>query len=119
MEVEEPSFWQQEWFWNLMKQLAAGLFVLLLILGVLRPILRSLANAGKAREVDTLGPAGEISADLEGLEGADVADDKVTSAGLIAASWRRPTKVSTTSSMRSGAWLRKIRRRWRKRCGNG
>jgi flagellar M-ring protein FliF len=81
VEVEEPSFWQQEWFWNLMKQLAAGLFVLLLILGVLRPILRSLANAGKAREVDTLGPAGEISADLEGLEGADVADDKVTLGG--------------------------------------
>jgi flagellar M-ring protein FliF len=61
-----------------MKQLMAGLFVLLLILGVLRPILRSLADAGKGREVATLGPAGEISADLEGLDGAGVADDKVT-----------------------------------------
>jgi flagellar M-ring protein FliF len=80
-EVEETSFWQESWFWDLMKQLMAGLFVLLLILGVLRPILRSLADAGKGREVATLGPAGEISADLEGLEGAGVADDKVTLGG--------------------------------------
>ena len=80
-EVEETSFWQESWFWDLMKQLMAGLFVLLLILGVLRPILRSLADAGKGREVATFGPAGEISADLEGLEGAGVADDKVTLGG--------------------------------------
>jgi len=80
-EVEESSFWQEDWFWDLMKQLMAGLFVLLLILGVLRPILRSLADAGKGREVATLGPAGEISADLEGLDGAGVADDKVTLGG--------------------------------------
>ncbi|MET4000765.1 flagellar basal-body MS-ring/collar protein FliF [Marinobacterium sp. MBR-109] len=80
-EVEESSFWQEDWFWDLMKQLMAGLFVLLLIMGVLRPILRSLADAGKGREVATLGPAGEISADLEGLDGAGVADDKVTLGG--------------------------------------
>jgi len=80
-EVEESAFWQEDWFWDLMKQLMAGLFVLLLILGVLRPILRSLADAGKGREVATLGPAGEISADLEGLDGAGVADDKVTLGG--------------------------------------
>lgn len=78
---EEPAFWQEEWFLDLAKQVMAGLFVLLLILGVLRPILRSLADAGKGREMATLGPAGEIAADLEGLEGADVADDKVTLGG--------------------------------------
>jgi flagellar M-ring protein FliF len=77
-EVEETSFWQEGWFWDLMKQLMAGLFILLLILGVLRPILRSLADAGKGREVATLGPAGEIAADLDGLEEAGIADDKVT-----------------------------------------
>mgnify|MGYP000495354924 CR=1 FL=1 len=81
VELEESSFWQEDWFWDLMKQLMAGLFVVLLILGVLRPILRSLADAGKGREVATLGPAGEISADLEGLEGAGIADDKVTLGG--------------------------------------
>jgi len=81
VELEESSFWQEEWFWDLAKQVMAGLFVLLLILGVLRPILRSLADAGKGKEMAALGPAGEISADLEGLEGAGVADDKVTLGG--------------------------------------
>lgn len=81
VELEEVSFWQEDWFLDLIKQLMAGLFVLLLILGVLRPILRSLADAGKGREVATLGPAGQISADLEGLEGAGVSDDRVTLGG--------------------------------------
>ncbi|ULG68773.1 flagellar M-ring protein FliF [Marinobacterium sediminicola] len=79
--LEDPAFWEQDWFWDIMKQVMAGLFVLLLILGVLRPILRSLAEAGKHKETLSLGPAGEISADLEGLEGAGVADDKVTLGG--------------------------------------
>ncbi|MBA4501062.1 flagellar basal-body MS-ring/collar protein FliF [Marinobacterium marinum] len=79
--MEEPAIWEQDWFWDLAKQVLAGLFVLLLILGVLRPILRSLADAGKQKEPLSLGPAGEISADLEGLEGGGVADDKVTLGG--------------------------------------
>ncbi|MBP0048526.1 flagellar M-ring protein FliF [Marinobacterium sp. AK62] len=76
--MEDPAFWEQDWFWDVIKQVMAALFVLILIFFVLRPILRSLADAGKTREVATLGPAGEISADLEGLEGSDVAEDKVT-----------------------------------------
>lgn len=76
--LEEPAIWEQDWFWDVIKQVMAGLFVLLLILGVLRPILKSLADAGKQKESLGLGPAGEISADLEGLEGSGVADDKVT-----------------------------------------
>ncbi|MGB2130448.1 MAG: flagellar basal body M-ring protein FliF, partial [Marinobacterium sp.] len=63
---------------RVVKQVMAALFVLILVFFVLRPILRSLADAGKTKEITTLGPAGEISADLEGLEGGDVADDKVT-----------------------------------------
>jgi flagellar M-ring protein FliF len=81
IDLEEPAIWEQDWFWDLVKQVMAALFVLLLILGVLRPILRSLADAGKQKETLSLGPAGEISADLEGLEGGGVADDKVTLGG--------------------------------------
>lgn len=81
IDLEEPAIWEQDWFWDLVKQLMAALFVLLLILGVLRPILKSLADAGKQKETLSLGPAGEISADLEGLEGGGVADDKVTLGG--------------------------------------
>jgi len=76
--MDEPEIWEQDWFWDVVKQVMAALFVLILVFFVLRPILRSLADAGKTKEITTLGPAGEISADLEGLEGGDVADDKVT-----------------------------------------
>nr|WP_246590100.1 flagellar basal-body MS-ring/collar protein FliF [Marinobacterium ramblicola] len=82
VQEEELSFWQQEWFWDLGKQLMAALFVLILVLGVLRPILKSLANAGSGKEEIKLGPAGDVSAELEGLEGAGIADDKVTFGGI-------------------------------------
>lgn len=38
------EFWQQPWFWDLMKQLAGGLAVLLLVFGLLRPLLRDLTG---------------------------------------------------------------------------
>ncbi|KEA64303.1 Flagellar M-ring protein FliF [Marinobacterium lacunae] len=83
-EVQEEalSFWQQDWFWDLGKQLMAALFVLILVLGVLRPILKSLANSSSDKDEIRLGPAGDVSAELEGLEGADIADDKVTFGGI-------------------------------------
>ncbi|MBR9885466.1 MAG: flagellar basal body M-ring protein FliF [Oceanospirillales bacterium] len=83
-EVQEEalSFWQQDWFWDLGKQLMAALFVLILVLGVLRPILKSLANSSSGKDEIRLGPAGDVSAELEGLEGADIADDKVTFGGI-------------------------------------
>ena len=82
VEPESLSFWQQEWFWSLSKQLLAGLLVLILVLGVLRPILRNLSHGSSAKESEGFGPAGEVSAELEGLEGAGIADDKVTFGGV-------------------------------------
>lgn len=40
--------WKQPWVWTLVKQVAGGIGVLLLVLGVLRPVLRSLAEKGAA-----------------------------------------------------------------------
>ena len=37
-----PPFWQQPWMWDVAKQVAGGLFVLLLFFGLLRPAMRSL-----------------------------------------------------------------------------
>ena len=49
---DEP-FWQKDIFWSIIKQSAGGLFVLILVLGVLRPMLKTLASnknaAGAAR----------------------------------------------------------------------
>jgi flagellar M-ring protein FliF len=42
---EEP-IWKQAWVWNIAKQVLAGLVVLLLILGVLKPVMRELASKG-------------------------------------------------------------------------
>ncbi len=51
-ETEEDiglPIWQQAWFWDVMKQVAGGLAVLLIIFGVLRPLLRDLTGV-KERE---------------------------------------------------------------------
>lgn len=64
-------FWEQPWVWDLAKQILAGLFVLILIFGVLRPILRNLATRSDKdldeAELDALSP----------LDGG-LADDQVT-----------------------------------------
>src|SRR5690606_7594958 len=70
----EPDFWTQPWFWEILKQVLAGLFILLLIFGVIRPTIKSLANRGRD----------EASVMLEELEDAvaGLDDEKVTLAGM-------------------------------------
>ncbi|WP_100639431.1 flagellar basal-body MS-ring/collar protein FliF [Marinobacter salexigens] len=46
-EFETPGFWEQPWFWDLMKQVLAGLVILVLVLGLLRPTLKSLSGSGQ------------------------------------------------------------------------
>ncbi|WP_225307516.1 flagellar basal-body MS-ring/collar protein FliF [Nitrincola iocasae] len=91
-EVVDTPFWQQDWFWDLLKQLGAGLFVLVLVLGILRPVLKHLSTAGGSRPVNELGPAGQISAELDSLNGSDIADDKVTFGGVESAAMVTPNE---------------------------
>lgn len=44
-------FWQSDFFWSIVKQVAGALFVLLLVFGLLRPLFRTLAS-GKPEESD-------------------------------------------------------------------
>lgn len=62
--------WEQPWVWELAKQILAGLFVLILIFGVLRPILRNLATRSEQA----------LDADLDSLAALDdgLSDDQVT-----------------------------------------
>ncbi|MFQ3232273.1 flagellar basal-body MS-ring/collar protein FliF [Reinekea sp.] len=46
--IEEPPFYTQPWFWDIAKQLLAGLFVLILVLGVLRPAVKNILSRGEA-----------------------------------------------------------------------
>lgn len=44
---EAKQFWEQSWFWDVVKQILAGLAVLIIIFGVIRPLLKDLINKGK------------------------------------------------------------------------
>lgn len=72
----EPDFWKQPWFWDVVKQVLAGIFLLIILFGVVRPIVRNLIDAGKEEEEEEIGldELGE-SDDLFG-------DDKVTLTGV-------------------------------------
>lgn len=76
-ELGEPDFWRQPWFWEIVKQVLAGLFLLIMIFGVVRPIVRNLVDRGKEDE------ASQIEGELDDLgEGDDLfGDDRVTLAG--------------------------------------
>ncbi|MFT6913997.1 MAG: flagellar M-ring protein FliF [Motiliproteus sp.] len=60
--MPEVAIWEQDWFWSLLKQGGAVLFVLVLVFGVLRPILKNLASSTPA-------PDRISGGELEGITG--------------------------------------------------
>jgi flagellar M-ring protein FliF len=68
IEFSPPGFWEQPWFWDLMKQVLAGLVILVLILGLLRPTLKSLSGGGRSRRDEGLGDNDDSLAGIEGSE---------------------------------------------------
>ncbi len=68
VEFEAPAFWEQPWFWDLMKQVLAGLVILVLVLGLLRPTLKSLTGAGGR----STGSGEDGLSELEGMGSDDV-----------------------------------------------
>jgi len=75
---EEMPIWEQPWLQDLIKQVGAVLLVLLLGFGLLR-ILKGLA--APALPAVAVGAAGDVSAELDGLDSTDVSDDRVTFGG--------------------------------------
>ena len=62
-ELPPESFWQKDSFWSIVKQTSGALFLLIMIFGVLRPMLKTLAN-NKDMVMAASGQAGgEISSD--------------------------------------------------------
>ena len=75
---EEPPFYSQPWFWDIVKQVLGVLFILVLVFGVLRPVLNNLTHAGKGKELQPAGAddgLGEM--DAEG----GLASDRVSLSG--------------------------------------
>lgn len=75
---EEPAFYSQPWFWDIVKQVLGVLFILVLVFGVLRPVLNNLTNAGKSKELQPA--AGDVDlGDLDDEGG--LANDRVSLSG--------------------------------------
>ena len=82
---EEIPVWKQEWVIDLAKQVLGGLFILLLVFGVLRPIMKNLAVSA-AHKVAADGAAVKTEADmaseLESLDMSGISADQVTFSGI-------------------------------------
>ncbi|WP_303289153.1 flagellar basal-body MS-ring/collar protein FliF [Marinobacter sp. SS5-14b] len=74
---EEPGFWQQPWFWDLMKQVLAGLVILILVLGLLRPTLKSLSGGGRREREE--GSEDDGYGGLDSIEGGSALRDAMAS----------------------------------------
>lgn len=71
VEFESPEFWTQPWFWEIVKQLLAGLFILILIFGVIRPTVKSVMEKGRADEDD----------EMDAIEDDGLDEDQISLAG--------------------------------------
>lgn len=81
VQFEAPGFWEQPWFWNLMKQVLAGIVILALVLGLLRPVLKTISGGGRRESgmdddgirgsYDGLGDVGSDRALADAMSGQD------------------------------------------------
>lgn len=81
-EILEPTpMWEQPWFANITKQVVGLLIILLLVLGLLRPLLKNLTGAGRERrEAEEAAELADLqAAEMEGFD--SLSDDAVTLTG--------------------------------------
>ncbi|MDH2241063.1 flagellar basal-body MS-ring/collar protein FliF [Pseudomonas sp. GD03909] len=76
---EEIPFYSQPWFWDVVKQVLGVLFILVLVFGVLRPVLKNLTNPSSGKELQVASGSGELGED-DGLE-SGLASDRVSLSG--------------------------------------
>lgn len=77
-EIPPPPLWEQPWFWDVVKRGGGFLLVIFLIFGVLRPILKRLADAGKDDSLVAL--ESQLGGAL-GMDGALAGGPEVTLTG--------------------------------------
>jgi len=80
-DAEDIPLWEQDWFTRLAKQLGGVLMIVVLVVGLLRPVLKSLAAAGVKTRADE--EAKELAAlQASGLDSFDsLSDETVTLTG--------------------------------------
>jgi flagellar M-ring protein FliF len=77
--IPETPFYQQPWFWDIVKQALGVLFILVLVFGVLRPVLNNITGGGKGKELALAGGDAEMGG-MGGLDG-ELANDRVSLGG--------------------------------------
>jgi flagellar M-ring protein FliF len=77
-EIISIPFYTQPWFWDIIKQVLGVLFILVLVFGVLKPVMKNLTSAGKPHAGDS---HGDVALGAMGGYGADLADDRVSIGG--------------------------------------
>lgn len=77
-EIISIPFYTQPWFWDIIKQVLGVLFILVLVFGVLKPVMKNITSAGKG---DATGGHGDVALGAMGGYGADLADDQVSISG--------------------------------------
>ena len=78
-EIISIPFYTQPWFWDIIKQVLGVLFILVLVFGVLKPVLKNISSAGKGSAGG--GHGDDVALGAMGGYGADLADDRVSIGG--------------------------------------
>jgi flagellar M-ring protein FliF len=73
--IEPAAFYTEPWFWEIAKQVLAGLFVLVLVFGILRPAVKNLLSKGEKEQQESMEDAALAELDVDEEM---IADDKVT-----------------------------------------
>jgi len=68
--LPEISMWQQGWFIDVVKNIIGGVLVLVLLIGVLKPVMRSLARISKEGAIPAPAATGMPAAAMAGPQGA-------------------------------------------------
>ncbi len=76
-EEVEPPFYEQQWFWDIMKQVLSIVFILVLVFGVLKPLLGNAMGASRSKELAVGEGKSEDEVDLGGLDDA-LSEDQVS-----------------------------------------
>lgn len=85
--LPEAPIWEQAWVWDVGKQATGALFVLIMLFGVIKPVLRNLSDVGKSMQQAMVAvPAEAAAGGAAGAGQAALADNSEQMQGLPAPS---------------------------------
>ncbi|RDH43574.1 flagellar basal-body MS-ring/collar protein FliF [Zooshikella ganghwensis] len=81
-EVIPPvNFWTEPWFWEVVKQVLAGIFIIVLLFGVIRPMVTSLFGKKKDKDDELVALGGPEGGAFGELSDAEISQEQVSLSG--------------------------------------